>query len=117
MPLETILILLACSVALFLTVGETLILWKTDKYWPLSIDDYLVCGLLFFSAFTFSEPWAPLLMLIAWTFMAGNLYAMIFTRLDPKTGTRERIPILAVLMLSACAGLTLSFVHIIGMGG
>lgn len=98
----------ALAISAFLTIGETLVLVKTDKYWPLSIDDYLVCALLAYSALTLSQALSPLLMLCAWAFMGGNLYAMLFTRMDPNGGSRERLTALAVLMLCAFAGVALT---------
>lgn len=95
----------AIVVAAILIIGETLILIRTDKYLPLSIDDYFSCGLLIISAFFFESALSVILMLCAWAFMVGNLYAMLFTRLDPQTGTRERIPALLVLLGAASLGL------------
>lgn len=103
----------ALAVAAFLTIGETLVLIRTDKYWPLSVDDYVVCAVLAYTAFTFDEPLSRGLMLVAWAFMAGNLYAMLFTRMDPKTGTRERLGILTVLMLAAMAGAAMTLAIIL----
>lgn len=94
----------ALFIAIVLTIGETLVLVKTDKYWPLSVDDYAVCGLLAFSAFNLDSGFGLALMLLAWSFMAGNLYAMLFTRMDPHGGTRERLGALAVLMVCALIG-------------
>ena len=117
MSIDLILPALAFGVAAFLTIGETLVLIKTDKYWPLSLDDYLVCGLLFYSALTFENYSSLIVMIVAWALMAGNLYAMLFTRLDPKTGTRERIPALAVLLVLAVLGLGLSVAKALNLGG
>lgn len=94
----------ALIVATILTLGETLILIRTDKYWPLSVDDYLVCALLFFTALTLDQTLSQLLMLMAWVFMVGNLYAMLFTRLDPRGGSRERLGALAVMLLLGLGG-------------
>lgn len=100
-------------VAVVLTIGETLVLLRTDKYWPLSLDDYAVCALLAFSAFNLSSSFGPVLMLLAWAFMGGNLYAMLFTRMDPNGGTRERLGALAVLMTCALAGAGITSLEII----
>lgn len=105
----------ALVVAVVLTIGETLVLVKTDKYWPLSLDDYAVCGLLAFSAFNLSEVYGLVLMLLAWAFMAGNLYAMLFTRMDPNGGTRERLGALAVLLLCAIAGGAMTALELINL--
>ena len=102
----------ALVVATLLTIGETLILIRTDKYWPLSLDDYLVCAVLFYSALTLDHPMSQVLMLIAWGFMVGNLYAMLFTRLDPNGGSRERLGALG-LMLALGAGGTAATLHLL----
>lgn len=103
----------AIVVAVLLTVGETLVLVRTDKYWPLSVDDYLVCAVLAYTALTFDAPFSQGLMLVAWAFMAGNLYAMLFTRMDPKTGTRERLGALTVLMVAAMIGAAMTLTTIL----
>lgn len=95
----------AVVVAILLTIGETLVLIRTDKYWPLSLDDYVVCLALAYSGFTLADPVSQLIMLLAWAFMAGNLYAMLFTRMDPNGGSRERLGALSVLFLASLAGI------------
>ncbi len=99
----------ALLIAVVLTIGETLVLVRTDKYWPLSMDDYAVCLALAVSAFQLDQLWGQLMMLVAWVFMAGNLYAMLFTRMDPNGGTRERLGALTVLMFCAIAGAGATF--------
>ncbi|KZK88595.1 hypothetical protein PsAD46_02553 [Pseudovibrio sp. Ad46] len=110
---QTYLPIYAVVLAVILSVGETLILIRTDKYWPLSIDDYLACSLLIFSALIFESAVGVALMLCAWAFMSGNLYAMLFTRLDPQTGTRERIPALSILLGAVSIGLVATFATLI----
>ena len=112
--IESFLPFFAVLVAVILIVGETLILVRTDKYWPLSLDDYLACLLLLYAAYSFEFLLGKVLMLIAWCFMAGNLYAMLFTRMDPVTGTRERLVPLAALMTASLAGGALTLFHITG---
>ncbi|MFS8184415.1 hypothetical protein ACMG4P_23070 [Pseudovibrio denitrificans] len=110
---QTYLPIYAIVLAAILCVGETLILVRTNKYWPLSIDDYLACGALIISALIFESAAGVVLMLCAWAFMTGNLYAMLFTRLDPHTGTRERIPALSVLLGATSLGLVATFATLI----
>lgn len=95
---------LALVTACLLIVGETLVLLRTNKYWPLSVDDYLACTVLLYAALTLEHPNSQLLMLLAWSFMAGNLYAMLFTRLDPVSGTRERVVAVGVLLIASLSG-------------
>ncbi|GAA6151336.1 hypothetical protein [Pseudoteredinibacter isoporae] len=105
----------ALIVAVVLTIGETLVLVKTEKYWPLSLDDYAACALLAFSAFNLNQLYGLVMMLVAWTFMAGNLYAMLFTRMDPNGGTRERLGALAILLVCALAGGAMTALELINL--
>ncbi len=107
----------AVVVAFVLVVGETVILVRSKKYWPLSLDDYLACALLLISAFLFESITGVILMVCVWAFMTGNLYAMLFTRLDPVSGTRERISALAVLLGAATLGLLASFASLVSRMG
>lgn len=111
--MSEVLVYLAIVTAVVLSIGETLILIKTDKYWPLSVDDYLVCIGLAYSALTFENFLSPFIMLISWCFMAGNLYAMLFTRLDPNGGTRERLAALSVLLIVSVVGTLLTLQHLV----
>jgi hypothetical protein len=103
----------ALGIAALLTIGETLVVLRTNKYWPLSLDDYLACGLLTYSALTFDQPLSPLLMLMTWGFMSGNLYAMLFTRMDPDGGSRERLPALALMLILSLVGATATLIHLL----
>ncbi len=78
---------------------------KTNKYWPLSLDDYAVCGLLIYAALTMDQHLSLLIMIAAWCFMLGNLYAMLFTRMDPNGGSRERLGALALMLGLGLIGL------------
>ncbi len=93
--------LYAVIVALMLIVGETWVVLT----WPLSVDDYLACLGLIAGAQLIREarqlPW----LMCVWLFMFGNIYAMLFNRLDPVSGTGERITLLIGLL------------GIIGIGG
>ncbi len=93
------------AVATLLIIGETLVVIKTNKYWPLSLDDYAVCGLLLYGAFTMDQNLSLLIMIGAWCFMLGNLYAMLFTRMDPNGGSRERLGALTLMLVLGLIGL------------
>jgi len=93
------------AVATLLIIGETLVVIKTNKYWPLSLDDYAVCGLLLYGAFTMDQHLSLLIMIGAWCFMLGNLYAMLFTRMDPNGGSRERLGALTLMLVLGLIGL------------
>ncbi len=96
--------LYAVFIALLLIAGETWVVLTTDKYWPLSADDYVACIALLIAAKWVNSanklPW----LIIIWTFMFGNLYAMLFTRLAPG-GSGERIELLAGLLAMLALGL------------
>ena len=117
MVVSTFIPVYALCIAVILTVGETLVLVKTDKYWPLSADDYVVCAVLAYTASTFETLLSQLLMLLAWAFMAGNLYAMLFTRMDPVTGTRDRLAALSVLLAASVGGAILTLLFLINSRG
>jgi hypothetical protein len=85
-------------VALILIAGETWVVLTTNKYWPLSLDDYLAClGLIIGAQLIKQARQLPWLMCV-WLFMFGNIYAMLFNRLDPVSGTGERITLLIGLL-------------------
>ncbi len=88
----------AAFVAVLLIVGETWVVLSTSKYWPLSIDDYIACSGLIICAIAIKNaqhlPW----LMGIWMFMFGNIYAMLFSRLDPVSGTGERIELLIGLL-------------------
>ncbi|MRI34413.1 hypothetical protein EOPP23_15595 [Endozoicomonas sp. OPT23] len=104
---------LAFIAAVAVLVGETLVLIKTDKYWPLSVDDYLVSAGLLIGAFTLGSALGAVILLVSWSFMAGNAYAMLFTRMDPKTGSRERLGLLVIMALTAVIGVFLTGNHLL----
>lgn len=97
---------LAC--ALLLAVGETLVLLTRGKYWPLSLDDYVAAGALALVAAWVRPALRATLLPCAWAFALGNLYAMLCTRLDPATGTGERVGLLAFATALAAVGLAWS---------
>ncbi len=103
----------ALGVAILLTIGETLVVIRTNKYWPLSLDDYLACALLIYTALTFEQGSSQILMLIAWALMSGNLYAMLFTRMDPNGGTRERLGALTVMLALSLTGIVATTAHLL----
>ncbi|WP_281648849.1 hypothetical protein [Parendozoicomonas sp. Alg238-R29] len=91
--------------AAVLAVGETLVIFKTNKYWPLSLDDYL--AVLTLAGLALASKKSPRFLALTpsvWAFVAGNLYAMLFTRLDPVHGSGERIGLLVVALSAAVAG-------------
>ena len=95
-----------CALALF--VGETLVVVKTNKYWPLSLDDYIAVAALGFSIYIYQKTEKALGLIIVYAYVVGNLYAMLFTRLDPIHGSGERIGLLVAALLVAAIGFAFS---------
>ena len=94
--------------ALALLVGETLVVIKTNKYWPLSLDDYMAVMALSVSIYIYHKMQNALGLVIVYAYVVGNLYAMLFTRLDPIHGSGERISLLAVALGVAVIGFAFS---------
>ena len=94
--------------ALALLVGETLVVIKTNKYWPLSLDDYIAVMALSVSIYIYHKMQNALGLVIVYAYVVGNLYAMLFTRLDPIHGSGERISLLAVALGVAVIGFAFS---------
>jgi len=95
-----------CALALF--VGETLVVLKTNKYWPLSLDDYIAVAALVVSIYIYQKTEKALGLIIVYAYVVGNLYAMLFTRLDPIHGSGERISLLVAALLVAAIGFAFS---------
>lgn len=94
--------------ALSLLIGETLVVMNTNKYWPLSFDDYVAVCALGFAIRHYQKSQNALGLLIVYAYVMGNLYAMLFTRLDPIHGSGERITLLVVALSIAVLGFMLS---------
>ena len=96
--------------SVLLIVGETMVLLKTDKFWPLSLDDYFAAiFLIVFSMLSKKNKYLPYLI-AGWAFVLGNMYAMLFNRLDPVFGSGERINLLIAINIVALLFLIFSFV-------
>jgi len=95
-----------CALALF--VGETLVVLKTNKYWPLSLDDYIAVVALAVSVYVYQKSQQALGLIVVYAYVVGNLYAMLFTRLDPVHGSGERIGLLVVALSVAAVGFAIS---------
>ena len=96
--------------SVLLIIGETIVLLKTDKYWPLSIDDYFAASFLILIAyFSKNNKYIPYLV-AGWAFVLGNMYAMLFNRLDPVYGSGDRINLLIAINFIALFFLIFSVV-------
>lgn len=91
-----------------LGIGETWVLATTDKYWPLSLDDYAGLAVLLWCTLLLHGAGKYLGCALAYAVMFGNLYAMLFTRLDPLHGSGERIGALIVLLALVACGCLMS---------
>ena len=92
---------------ILLFIGETAVVLTTDKYWPLSVDDYVAIALLLISLGTLEHLKGQLLQLGTWAYMNGKVYTMIFVQLDPASGPQESILGLAILFATTIPGLIL----------
>lgn len=97
---------IAFCVLLFL--GETAVVLTTDKYWPLSFDDYVAIGMLLVSLRSLESLKGQLLQLVTWAYMSGKLYTMVFVRLDPAAVPDQPVLALTILLAEAIIGLVLS---------
>jgi hypothetical protein len=93
-----------------MSIGETVVLMTTEKYWPLSLDDYLGMAALAYATIFVKLPTRYLWMVVCYAAMAGNIYAMLFNRLDPIHGSGERIVPLIVILAYLSGGLLLSLI-------
>lgn len=86
--------------ALCLILGESYFVVTTNKYAPLYFDDYLIAScLLLVTTRLHKSPAYPALLLGCWGFIFGNLYAMLFTRLEPLNTPGRPWKLLAVLVI------------------
>ncbi len=91
-----------------LFLGETAVVLTTDKYWPLSFDDYVAIGVLLASLRSLEHLKGQLLQLGTWAYMSGKLYTMVFVRLDPATVADQPVLALTFLLAEAIIGLLLT---------
>lgn len=99
--------------AALLITAETIVTLRERKYWPLSFDDYATAICLLVAVYAVPKSVSLPLLLVAWSFCSGNLYAMLFTRMDPTTGSRQRLPVLALGLVLSLIGTGMSFFQLI----
>ena len=87
--------------ALGMAAGETWFVVTTDKYAPLWLDDYFAVIAMLISVYLWRHAYGPALLLASWTFVLGNLYAMLFTRLEPVNPPDRPWILLSVLVIWA----------------
>lgn len=100
---------LAFSVALI--IGEVIVMLSTEKYWPLSLDDFIGVAALLAAIVINLKHSAAGLYLASWTFITGNIYAVLFMRLDPVTGSGERIALVSLVLGASLVGCVLAFLN------
>ncbi len=59
------------------------------------------------------RPYGPALLLASWVFVLGNLYAMLFTRLEPLNPAGRPWKLLAVLVVWAAVSSLVALRHTI----
>jgi len=96
--------------SVLLILGETVVLVKTAKFWPLSVDDYFIATFLIVIAYLSKEDKYIPYLIAGWAFLLGNMYAMLFNRLDPVHGSGERINLLIAINFIAVFFLILSVI-------
>lgn len=87
--------------ALGMALGETWFVVTTDKYAPLWLDDYCAAIAMLVSVALWRRTYGAALVLASWTFVLGNLYAMLFTRLEPANPADRPWLLLSVLVIWA----------------
>jgi len=91
-----------------MSIAETWVLMTTDKYWPLSLDDYAGIAVLIFATIFVSIEKRYLWFIVVYAVLVGNIYAMLFSRLDPIYGSGERIGGLIFILCYLSIGLATS---------
>ncbi|MCO4762557.1 MAG: hypothetical protein KC502_13685 [Myxococcales bacterium] len=84
-----------------LILGESWFVFTTDKFAPLWLDDYAAAGSLLAASLLWRRAYGPALLLASWAFIVGNLYAMLFTRLEPANPAGRPWMLLAALVVWA----------------
>jgi len=87
--------------AVGLILGESWFVFTTDKFAPLWLDDYAAAALMLAAVALWWRRYGPALVLASWMFILGNLYAMLFTRLEPVNPPDRPWKLLAVLVVWA----------------
>jgi len=60
------------------------------------------------SIYVYQKSQQALGLIVVYAYVVGNLYAMLFTRLDPVHGSGERIGLLVAALCVAAVGFALS---------
>lgn len=95
--------------AITLACGEVLVTLKVNKYWPLTLDDFIGVAALLTAIVINLKHSATGYYLAAWAYIAGNIYAVLFMRLDPISGSGERIVLVSIVLGFAVLGCVLAF--------
>jgi len=100
---------LSLLTAVALAVGETVVAVKYGKYWPLSADDYAVAALLVAGWHVTREARNRVFLVVPWALLAGNMWATLFTRMDPVHGSGDRLGLVAFVLGTAALGLAMAW--------
>ncbi|MBQ0760120.1 MAG: hypothetical protein KBT72_10735 [Zhongshania sp.] len=86
--------------AIGMLFGETYFVIATDKFAPLFLDDYFIAAcMLWVTLGLRNHSKSDALLLACWVFVFANLYAMLFTRLEPLNPPDRPWRLLAILVI------------------
>ena len=101
---------LAMCFAWVLGIAETWIFLSTDEYWPLSFDDYLAVVLMLWCARIARFQQGIILLSVGWAFVAGNLYALLFSFGHSETNITIQVVAISIGLGISVIGLCASLV-------
>ena len=101
---------LALAFAWVLGIGETFVFVTTDKYWPLTFDDYIAVAFMLLVARMARNELSIVLLPVGWAFVVGNFYAMLFMRLETSINNGERLDVITVALGVGFVGLLTSII-------
>ena len=101
---------LALAYAWVLGIGETFVFITTNKYWPLTFDDYIAVAFMLLVARMARNELSIVLLPVGWAFVVGNFYAMLFMRLETSFNSSERLDVITVALGVGFVGLLTSII-------
>ncbi|OQX33542.1 MAG: hypothetical protein B0D91_14145 [Oceanospirillales bacterium LUC14_002_19_P2] len=101
---------LALAYAWVLGIGETFVFITTNKYWPLTFDDYIAVAFMLLVVRMARNELSIVLLPVGWAFVVGNFYAMLFMRLEANFNSSERLDVITVALGVGFVGLLTSII-------
>jgi hypothetical protein len=99
--------------AIGIILGESYFIFTTNKFLPLWLDDYFIAMCMLFALYIKDAVASRALVFASWTFIFGNLYAMLFSRLEPINPEGRPWMLLAILVVWAFISSGVAFLHVI----